>query len=50
MFVAGLALGGPVAVAGWFTVVPVLCRMAVWLTGAPLRPLVTHAERPAGAS
>jgi undecaprenyl-diphosphatase len=48
--VAGLALGGLVAAIGWFTVVPVLRRLAVWLTGTPLRPLVTHAERPALAS
>jgi len=45
--VAGLALGGLVVAVGWFTVVPVLRRFAVWLACSPLRPLVTHAERPA---
>jgi len=43
---AGIALGGIVSTAGWFTVVPVLRRLAVWLTGTPLRPLVTHSETP----
>jgi undecaprenyl-diphosphatase len=48
--VAGLALSGIVATAGWFTVMPVLRRLVGWLTGTPLRPLFTHAERPAVAS
>ncbi|HEY0518335.1 MAG TPA: phosphatase PAP2 family protein [Ilumatobacteraceae bacterium] len=39
--VAGLALGAIVATAGWFTVVPILDRVATWLTGTPLRPLVS---------
>lgn len=47
--VAGLALGGIVAAAGWFTVVPVLRRLAGWLTRTPLRPLVTNAARHAVA-
>lgn len=47
---AGLALGGAVAAAGWFTVVPVLRRVAGWLAGTPLRPLVTAVQRPAVAS
>jgi len=42
---AGLALGGVVATAGWFVVVPILRRLARWLTGTPLRPLVTNATR-----
>ena len=42
---AGLALGGVVATAGWFVAVPILRRLARWLTGTPLRPLVTNATR-----
>ncbi len=41
---AGLALGGLVATAGWFVIVPLLRRVATWLTTTPLRPLVTNAE------
>lgn len=41
---AGLALGGLVAVAGWFVVVPLLRSIATWLTRTPLRPLVTNGE------
>lgn len=44
--VAGLALGGIVAAAGWFTIVPVLTRLAKRLTRTPLRPLLTNAKRP----
>ena len=40
---AGLALGGIVATAGRFTVVPVLGRLARRLTSTALRPLVTSA-------
>jgi membrane-associated phospholipid phosphatase len=40
---AGLALGGLVSTAGWFVVVPVLHRLAGWLTGTPLGPLITNA-------
>ena len=42
--VAGLALGGLVAAAGSFVIVPLLRRIATWLTTTPLRPLVTNAE------
>ena len=48
--VAGLALGGIVAAAGWFTIVPLVCRLATWLTGTPLRPLITNTDRRAPAS
>jgi undecaprenyl-diphosphatase len=48
--VAGLALGGIVAVAGWFSVVPVLRRLARWLTSTALRPLVTSVKQPATAT
>lgn len=41
---AGLALGGLISTFGWFTVVPVLRRVAIWLTTTPARPLVTTAE------
>ena len=47
--IAGLVLGGMVAAAGWFTVVPVLRRLLAWLTNTPLRPLVTNAARAAVA-
>ncbi len=40
---AGLALGGLVATAGWFVIVPLLRRIATWLTTTPLRPLVAPA-------
>src|SRR4051794_34086848 len=42
--VAGLALGGLVATIGWFTIVPLLRRIAAWLTTTPARPLVTSAR------
>lgn len=42
---AGLALGGLVSTAGWFVIVPLLRRIATWLTTTPMRPLVTNAER-----
>ena len=48
--VAGLALGGLVSTVGWFVIVPLLRRTAIWLTGTPLRPLVTSAKRPATAT
>src|SRR4051812_19012101 len=41
---AGLALGGLVAALGWFTIVPLLRRIAAWLTTTPARPLVTSAR------
>jgi membrane-associated phospholipid phosphatase len=41
---AGLALGGLVSAAGWVVIVPMLRRVAAWLTGTPLRPLVTNVE------
>lgn len=37
---AGLALGAVVAVLGVFVVVPLLSRIAEWLAGTPLRPLL----------
>ena len=40
---AGLSLGNLVSTVGWFVVVPVLRRLAGWLTGTPLRPLITSA-------
>ena len=38
---AGLALGGLVAAIGWYTIVPILRRIATWITTTPLRPLIT---------
>ena len=38
---AGLALGAIVAVLGVFVVVPLMTRIAEWLTRTPLRPLVS---------
>jgi membrane-associated phospholipid phosphatase len=43
---AGLALGGIVAAAGWFAVVPLLSRLARRLTNTALRPLLTTAKQP----
>ncbi|MCU1397312.1 MAG: UDP-diphosphatase [Acidimicrobiales bacterium] len=43
---AGLLLGGLVATAGWFVIVPILTRIGRWLCTTPLRPLVTRAPRP----
>lgn len=40
--VAGLALGAVVAGAGGLVVVPILVRIATWLTHTPLRPLVAR--------
>ena len=37
---AGLALGAIVAVIGAFLIVPVMTRIADWLTKTPLRPLI----------
>ncbi len=48
--IAGLALGGIVAAAGWFTLVPILTRLAERLTRSPLRPLLTNAKRPTVAA
>ena len=42
---AGLALGGIVAPAGWFTIVPILTRLARSLSRTPLRPLLTNTAR-----
>ena len=42
---AGLALGGVVATAGWFVVVPVLRRIAGWLATTPMGPVVTSPKR-----
>lgn len=52
---AGLVLGGLVSTMGWFTVVPLLRRIASWLTSTRLRPLFTNAApvdrcAPAGAA
>lgn len=45
---AGLALGAAVVAVGYFTVVPLMTRIAQWLTTTPLRPLITAAgESPA---
>ncbi len=41
---AGLLLGGLVSTAGWFVIVPLLRRVATWLTATKLRSLVTNAE------
>ena len=43
---AGLALGGLVAAAGWLAIVPTLTKIARWLATTPLRPLVTRAPKP----
>ena len=43
---AGLALGGLVATAGSFLIVPTLTKIARWPSTTPLRPLVTRAPRP----
>jgi len=40
---AGLALGAVVAALGVFVVVPLLTRIAEWLTKTPLRPLIVSA-------
>jgi undecaprenyl-diphosphatase len=45
--VAGLALGAAVACLGVWLLVPLLTRIANWLQGTPLRPLVTSTPRPA---
>lgn len=46
----GLALGGIVAAIGWFTVVPIIRRLARWMTGTAARPLVTSVGRRAPAT
>lgn len=38
---AGLALGAVVVLVGYFAVVPLMRRIAEWLTGTPLRVLIT---------
>jgi undecaprenyl-diphosphatase len=43
----GLVLGGMVACAGVWVVVPLLNRVTEWLQETPLRPLVTAEPRPA---
>ena len=45
---AGLALGAVVAVLGAFLVVPIMTRIAEWLTTTPLRVLVIAGDRPPG--
>jgi undecaprenyl-diphosphatase len=42
---AGLGLGAAVVAIGYFTVVPLLTRVAEWLTNTPLRPLITAREQ-----
>ncbi len=42
----GLALGALVAAAGWFTIVPILRRLATWLSTTALRILVTSNGHP----
>jgi undecaprenyl-diphosphatase len=42
--VAGLALGATVAVIGAFLIVPILTRIAAWLTTTPLRVLVVASD------
>jgi undecaprenyl-diphosphatase len=42
--VAGLALGGFISTIGWFAIVPMLRRVAEWLTGTSLRRLVTNLD------
>lgn len=44
---AGLGLGAAVVGAGYFVLVPLMTRIAEWLTGTPLRPLITAREEPA---
>lgn len=41
---AGLALGAVIVAIGHFTVVPLMTRIADWLTKTPLRPLVVAGE------
>lgn len=43
---AGLALGAVVAVLGALLIVPIMTRIAEWLTRTPLRPLVVASDRP----
>ncbi|HVT20505.1 MAG TPA: phosphatase PAP2 family protein [Mycobacteriales bacterium] len=44
---AGLGLGAAVVALGYFTVVPLMARIAEWLATTPLRPLVSAREEPA---
>jgi undecaprenyl-diphosphatase len=37
---AGLGLGAAVVGIGYFAIVPLLTRIAAWLTRTPLRPLI----------
>jgi undecaprenyl-diphosphatase len=41
---AGLALGAAVVAVGYFTVVPLMTRLAEWLATTRLRPLITAAD------
>ncbi len=46
----GLVLGGAVAAAGHVLLVPPLIKLAQWLVGTPLRPLLTRAPLPQATS
>jgi undecaprenyl-diphosphatase len=41
---AGLGLGAAIVAIGYFAVVPLMARIAEWLTRTPLRPLITAAD------
>ncbi len=43
---AGLGLGAAVVALGYFVVVPLMTRIAEWLTRTPLRPLITAGGQP----
>jgi undecaprenyl-diphosphatase len=47
---AGLGLGAAVVAVGYFTVVPLMTRIAEWLTNTPVRPLITAASEEAASS
>lgn len=47
---AGLGLGAAVACLGVFTIVPLMTRIAEWLRGTPLRPLIVAHPVPAAAT
>jgi undecaprenyl-diphosphatase len=44
---AGLGLGAVVVAIGYFTLVPLMARIAEWLTNTRLRPLIVTGEGPA---
>jgi undecaprenyl-diphosphatase len=44
----GLVLGAAVSALGMFVVVPLLARLATWLAGTAVRPLICAAEREPG--